>query len=108
MDFLFLYALYGTLVHDWRRYGDETEFCDLPADITHRFAELANEPTPLLPDYIDAVFEMLQEDSEVPKPVALACLRHNLTQEVFTDAARVHVRGLLASLELQGSARGRH
>lgn len=107
MDFLFIYGLYGALVHYWNLDGDNLDHCDLPIGVVHRFSKRAKERDPLLPAELDAVFEFLEEGSPVPRTKALQCLRYNLSrEELFSDEVVVHVRGLLASVELHGSATG--
>ncbi|WP_174546316.1 hypothetical protein [Nocardiopsis dassonvillei] len=106
MNVVFYYALYGALVKHWLRYGKNMDHCDIPVAIVHRFGELALEERSMLPEDLNAVFELIEDDSSVPKASALACLRHNLTQPTFPEEARTYVGGLLSSIEVHGNAHG--
>lgn len=105
MNVNFCYALYGAIHHYWTKHGSQTADCDLPYSIVDMFGEKALNPESLLPDELDIAVEYL-EGSGVPKKVALRCLRHNTGHPNFPEEARTYVRGLLASLELSGNARG--
>ncbi|MGI5122774.1 hypothetical protein ACQEU5_24980 [Marinactinospora thermotolerans] len=106
LEVVFYYALYGALDFYWHRYGKEMDRCDIPPALVYALGERAQQNASILITDLDAAFEML-EKSGVPKRHALACLRYNLTQPGFPEAVLPHVRGLLASLELHGTAAGR-
>lgn len=105
MEAVFYHALYGALDYYWHRYGTDMDTCDIPPALVRMVGEHAQEDPAALAADLDAAFEML-DGAGVPRASALACLRHNLTHPDFPRAALTQTRGLLASLELHGTATG--
>ncbi|PWV44574.1 hypothetical protein [Nocardiopsis sp. L17-MgMaSL7] len=99
------HALYGAMYYHWHRYQENMDHCDIPGEIVHPVGELALKDPEALPEVLDAAVELL-ENSAVPKASALACLRYNTAHPSFPETARTYTRGLLASIELHGTARG--
>ena len=105
MNPVFYYALYGAIYHYWTKHGAQTVGCDLPYAIVDVYGEKALNRESLLPEDLDTAVEYLEE-AGVPRKVTLGCLRHNTGHPSFPEDGRTYVRGLLASLELHGNARG--
>ncbi|MET9713336.1 hypothetical protein [Nocardiopsis alba] len=99
------HALYGAMYYHWHRYQENMDHCDIPGEIVYPVGELAVKDPEALPEVLDAAVELL-ENSAVPKASALACLRYNTGHPSFPEAARTYTQGLLASIELHGTARG--